>query len=62
MFYPFLKEVYGPRWLVLLLIDELDAAVDKLRDDQFFQNLRNLLMEGYPARFRLVARILKTSD
>lgn len=53
--HPFLKEVYGPRWLVLLLIDELDATVDKLRDDQFFQNLRNLLMEEYPARFRLVA-------
>lgn len=50
-----LEAAHGPRWLVLLLIDELDAAVKKLPDDQFFQNLRHLLMEEEKTRFRLVA-------
>jgi hypothetical protein len=50
-----LDRQYGPDWLVILLIDELDAAVDKLTDDHFFQNLRHLLMVScYRSHFRLV--------
>ena len=56
-----LEEHHGPNWLVILLIDELDAAIElgpdgKPKDDQFFQNLRNLLMVSrYHRHFRLVA-------
>lgn len=47
---------YGTHWLVILLIDELDAALEKLPDDQFFQNLRNLLMLSPLHRhFRIIA-------
>lgn len=58
---PGLETTYGPNWLVVLLIDELDAAIDvspdgKLQDDQFFQNLRNLLMVSrYHRHFRVAA-------
>jgi len=58
---PVLEEHHGPNWLVILLIDELDAAIElgpdgKLRDDQFFQNLRNLLMVSrYHRHFRVMA-------
>ena len=51
-----LDEKYGPDWLVVLLVDELDAAVNSLPDDHFFQNLRNLLMVSrFHRHFRLVA-------
>jgi hypothetical protein len=53
---PVLEGHYGSHWLVILLIDELDAALKKLPDDHFFQNLRNLLMLSPIHRhFRLVA-------
>ena len=53
---PVLDQRYGSNWLVILLIDELDAAISKLPDDQFFQNLRNLLMiSRFHRHFRLVA-------
>ena len=47
---------YSTDWIVILLIDELDAAIATLPDDQFFQNLRNLLMiSRFHSHFRLVA-------
>ena len=53
---PVLDQRYGSNWLVILLIDELDAAISKLPDDQFFQNLRNLSMiSAFHSHFRLVA-------
>jgi hypothetical protein len=53
---PILDQHYGPDWVVILLIDELDTAIASLPDDQFFQNLRNLLMISRLHRhFRLVA-------
>jgi hypothetical protein len=53
---PLLTQCYGTDWLVILLIDELDAAIATLPDDQFFQNLRNLLMiSRFHRHFRLVA-------
>ncbi len=53
---PLLDERYGPDWVVVFLIDELDAAIHSLPDDQFFQNLRNLLMNSrFQMHFRLVA-------
>ena len=53
---PLLDIQYGAHWLVILLIDELDAAIDKLTNDHFFQNLRNLLMVSrFRSHFRLVA-------
>jgi hypothetical protein len=53
---PLMEQRYGPFWVVIFLIDELDAAVDSLPNDQFFQNLRNLLMmSDYKTHFRLVA-------
>jgi hypothetical protein len=53
---PLLTQRYGTDWLVILLIDELDAAIATLPDDQFFQNLRNLLMiSRFHRYFRLVA-------
>ncbi|MCP4696640.1 MAG: hypothetical protein GY862_07310 [Gammaproteobacteria bacterium] len=51
-----LDACYGPDWLLILLVDELDNAIDKLPNDQFFQNLRNLLMvSDFRRHFRLVA-------
>ena len=53
---PALEARYGNRWLVVFLIDELDAAITRLPDDQFFQNLRNLLMVSeLHHHFRVVA-------
>ncbi len=53
---PQLKKEHGNDWLVVLLVDELDAAISSLPNDQFFQNLRNLLMVSrYNRHFRLVA-------
>ncbi len=51
-----IEQRYGPSWVVIFLIDELDAAVDSLPDDQFFQNLRHfLMMSDFRNHFRLVA-------
>jgi len=55
-----LENHHGANWLVILLIDELDNAVSKLPDDQFFQNLRNLLMVSkFHRHFRMVASGVK---
>jgi len=57
---PILDAQYGPDWLVTLLIDEMDGALKKLPDDQFFQNLRNLLMVSrFNRHFRIVAAGVK---
>jgi hypothetical protein len=57
---PNLNDKYGDNWVIVLMIDELDAALSKLKDDQFFQNLRNFLMESpFNANFRLVATGVK---
>ncbi len=57
---PAIQKKHGPDWLVVLLIDELDGAVHQLPDDQFFQNLRHLLMESDLHRhFRVVATGVK---
>ncbi len=51
-----LEQAYGPKWLVVLLIDELDTAPEHLPDDECFQNLRNLLTaSAYRSHFRVVA-------
>jgi hypothetical protein len=53
---PIVEQRYGPYWVVIFLIDELDAAIDSLPNDQFFQNLRNLLMvSDYATHLRLIA-------
>lgn len=53
---PLLDTQHGPDWLVILLIDELDAAVGRLANDHFFQNLRHLLMiSRFRSHFRLIA-------
>lgn len=53
---PQLRKEHGNDWLMILLVDELDAAIASLPNDQFFQNLRNLLMVSrYNRHFRLVA-------
>lgn len=53
---PLLDQRHGADWVVILLIDELDAAIERLPNDQFFQNLRNLLMMSrFHRHFRLVA-------
>jgi hypothetical protein len=57
---PSLDRIYGPNWLMVLLIDELDSAVTTLPDDQFFQNLRNFLMVSrFNDQFRLVGSGVK---
>ena len=57
---PVLSKEYGPDWVAILLVDELDAAVGRLPDDQFFQNIRNLLMVSrFNNRFRLIASGVK---
>src|SRR5687768_8118652 len=57
---PILSKVHAPDWIAILLVDELDAAVGRLPDDQFFQNLRNLLMVSrFSGRFRLIASGVK---
>jgi predicted nucleotide-binding protein len=53
---PRLEEKYGPNWLVVFLIDELDAAACTLADKRFFQLLRQVLMDQPHGRhFRLIA-------
>jgi hypothetical protein len=53
---PLMDQHYGADWLVILLVDELDTAIASLPSDQFFQNLRNLLMVSrFQRHFRLVA-------
>lgn len=55
-----LTKKHGPYWVAILLVDELDAAVTKLPNDQFFQNLRNLLMVSrFNGRFRMIASGVK---
>jgi len=57
---PLLDQHYGPDWLVILLVDELDAVLASLPNDQFFQNLRNLLtVSRFQRHFRLVASGVK---
>lgn len=57
---PRLDEKYGTDWLAVLLIDELDNAVEFLPGDQFFQNLRNFLMVSrFSTYFRVVATGVK---
>lgn len=54
--HPMLERAHGGRWLVVLLIDELDAAPRHLPDSESFENLRNLLMESrFKSYFRVVA-------
>jgi hypothetical protein len=51
---------HGADWVAVVLIDELDAAIQKLPDDAFFQNLRNLLMVSrFSVHFRVVATGVK---
>jgi hypothetical protein len=51
-----LAEEKGSDWLAVLLIDELDAAITRLPDDTFFQNLRHCLMDSpFSCHFRVVA-------
>ncbi len=51
-----LSQDKGDDWLAVLLVDELDAAITRLPDDTFFQNLRHLLMDSSFCRhFRVVA-------
>ncbi len=55
-----LDQFYGAAWTILFLVDELDAAVSRLPNDQFFQNLRNFLMVSrFNDHFRLVASGVK---
>jgi len=57
---PILDRSYGHDWVVIFLIDELDAAISSLPNDQFFQNLRNFLMiSDFHRQFRLVASGVK---
>ena len=51
-----IEQRYGPNWVDVLLIDELDSGASKLPDSECFQNLRNLLMNSrYSRHFRVVA-------
>jgi hypothetical protein len=53
---PELEQKFGPDFLIIFLIDELDAAVNKLPNDMFFQNLRHFLMEyDFNRHFRVIA-------
>ena len=57
---PMVERAHGANWLAVLLVDELDAAVSKLPNDQFFQNLRNLLMVSrFNDHLRMVASGVK---
>lgn len=51
-----LSEHHGGRWLLVLLVDELDIAAGYLDDDECFHNLRHLLMTSrHAASIRVVA-------
>jgi len=53
---PSIVRKYGHRWMMILLIDEIDAAGNYLHNDAFFQELRNFLMESdYSKHFRIAA-------
>ncbi|GBC63351.1 hypothetical protein DENIS_4345 [Desulfonema ishimotonii] len=51
-----LVKAYGSDWLVILLLDDLDALADEQPETRFFMNLRHLLTESrFHGHFRLVA-------
>ncbi len=51
-----MQKKHGPNWLVVLLIDELDAATTTLPDSRSFELLRSLVMtSAYAPHFRVVA-------
>jgi len=53
---PLLENKYGPNWLIVFLVDEIDVAASILPDSRPFQLLRRMLMDEPHARhFRLVA-------
>jgi predicted nucleotide-binding protein len=53
---PLIERRYGPDWVTVLLIDELDSGTAKLPDSECLQNLRNLLMSSrFSFHFRVVA-------
>ena len=50
-----MSNVYGRNWVCVLLIDELEVAAHYLTDDEFFHNLRHLLMTSSIAtRMRVI--------
>jgi predicted nucleotide-binding protein len=51
-----LEQKYGPNWIVVLLIDELETAMRRLPDTECLENLRNLLtISRYKRNFRAIA-------
>lgn len=53
---PQIEETYGNHWVVILMVDEIDALACRLQDEVFFQNIRNLLMDSdFSRHFRLIA-------
>lgn len=55
-----LEQRYGAHWIAVFLVDELDAALFDLPDDQFFYDLRHLVTESpYRDHVRIVATGMK---
>jgi len=53
---PELDKKFSQKWIIVYLIDELDAAPLFLSNDRFFHNLRHFLMDSeFCHHFRIVA-------
>ena len=53
---PELDKKFSQKWIIVYLIDELDAAPLFLSNDRFFHNLRHFLMDSeFSHHFRIVA-------
>jgi predicted nucleotide-binding protein len=51
----FMDKKYGENWVVILLIDELESAMERLPDSECLENLRNLLtVSRHRRHFRAV--------
>jgi len=52
---PFMERKHGPNWIVVLLIDELESAMERLPDSECLENLRNLLtISRFKRHFRAI--------
>jgi predicted nucleotide-binding protein len=52
---PIIERKHGAHWVLVLLIDELEAAMERLPDSECLENLRNLLtISRYKRYFRAI--------
>jgi predicted nucleotide-binding protein len=61
---PALERHYGSDWIIVLLIDEFETAIERLPDSECIENLRNLLtLSRFKRHFRaIIAGVFSPSE